>query len=146
MLEAKRETLRDLVALANALEARGGVGLPLIERRFIGIVREFDDRFHAGLRPDLHRMLGLPRGRGQRPSRPYLLEARDVLIQELAATLPAELKPRTRARKVCAMLNGPDAPTVGLAALLIRQWASDMPRSARQFARIIQSGQKVNTD
>ena len=113
-------------------------GLPsvLVARRIIGIYRDFEDDFFAGLKPDLHKMLNLPRGRGPRPRRAARREARDHLLREVAATLPAELSTWARARQTLELVHGTEHAT-GAVAMLRDAFSKYLPESVRQAYRIL---------
>jgi len=132
----RHEALRDLRALANEIEA---VGLPsvLVARWFVQTVREFDDEYMAGLKPDLHKMLNLPRGKGPRSHRPAYLEARNAAIRRIAATFPAELSTWTRARRVLELVHGTEPATGAVAVLRLIEFAKRLPESVRQVYRIL---------
>lgn len=132
----RHEALRDLRALANEIEA---ARLPsaMVAYRFVQIVREFDDAYMAGLKPDLHKMLNLPRGKGPRPRRSAFLEARDAMLCRIAATFPAELRPWTRARRVVELVHGTEPATGNVAILRVDDFAKYLPESVRQVYRIL---------
>lgn len=132
----RHEALRDLLVLANEIEA---ARLPsaMVAYRFVQTVRDLYDQYMAGLKPDLHKMLNLPRGKGPRPRRRAFLEARDAMLRRIAATFPAELRPWTRARRVRELVHGTEPATGDVALLRQPDFAKYLPESVRQLNRIL---------
>jgi hypothetical protein len=130
------EALRRIRILANEIEA---AGLPsaMVAHWFVQTVRDFDDAFMAGHKPDLHRLLDLPRGRGPRARRQAFLEARDAMLRRIAATFPADLAPWTRARRVLELVHGTEPATGDVALLRQPDFAKYLPESVRQVNRIL---------